>query len=70
MIDFLKAAWRPVLAFTLTGILGYTFMVGPIMAAFVEVVIPTLPSEYWTLFTAFGIAYTAGRTYEKKSGTA
>jgi hypothetical protein len=63
---FLTASWRPILMLTITAIIAWNYLLGPLVSAiFMFNLVLELPSEMWTLLTVGVGGYTVGRSAEK-----
>lgn len=64
----LRETWRPVLSFTIIGILINQFIVLPYLWLWKSVPITPLPEQLWTVVFIFLGVYGAGRSLEKIKG--
>jgi hypothetical protein len=61
--------WRPALMFLIMALLGYNFMLAPIIQSLgIKLLITPLPNDMWTLLTISVGGYVAGRSGERMMG--
>jgi len=67
---WVAAAWRPILMLTITAIVAWNYLLGPLVQAAIGVdILLDLPDEMWNLLLVGVGGYTLGRSGEKIAKT-
>lgn len=67
---WIAAAWRPILMLTITAIVAWNYLIGPLVQAAIGVdILLDLPDEMWNLLLVGVGGYTLGRSGEKIAKT-
>jgi len=67
---WVAAAWRPILMLTITAIVAWNYLLGPLVQAAIGVeILLDLPDEMWNLLLVGVGGYTVGRSAEKVAKT-